>query len=92
MADDKPTNFGNSADWWTTTKASRDIFRPAYQNPENDRLIRETVGIDPALLVSDLHISVPQIQAYQRKLGVRKITGNAPRISKTDRRLRPTNA
>lgn len=90
MADDKPANFGNSGDWWTTTKASPDIFRPAYQNAENDRIIRDTVGIDPSILVSDLHMSTPQIQAYQRKLGVRKITGNEPRKSKTDRRLART--
>lgn len=90
MADDKPANFGNSADWWTTTKARPDIFRPAYHTPENDALIRETAGVDPSILVSDLHMSAPQIQAYQRKLGVRKITGNEPRKSKTDRRLART--
>jgi hypothetical protein len=90
MADDKPANFGNSGDWWTTTKAHPDIFRPAYQNAENDAFIRETVGIDSALLANDLGISAVHVQAYQRKLGVRKITGNEPRKSKTDRRLART--
>lgn len=79
VADDKPANFGNSVDWWTTTKAPRGIFKPAYQNPETDAFLRETVGVDAAILVADLHINASQIHAYQRRLGIRKLTGNAPR-------------
>lgn len=79
---DKPANFGNSADWWTTTKAPRDIFKPAYQNPETDAFLRETVGVDPALLAADLGVSEIQVRAYQRRLGVRPLTGNKPRGSR----------
>lgn len=78
------------ADYWLSTKSRPDIFRPAYQNAENDKVIRETVGIDSALVANDLGINTFQVQAYQRKLGVRKITGNSPRRSKTDRRLART--
>lgn len=77
MADAKPENFGNSVDWWISTKSPPDIFRPDYQNVENDKIIRETAGVDPAFLVGDLRICEPHIRAYQRKLGVRKLTGTA---------------
>lgn len=67
------------SDWWASTKSPRDMFRPDYQNVENDRIIRESTGVDPALLAADLGVSEVHIRAYQRRLGVREITGNPPR-------------
>jgi hypothetical protein len=64
--------------YWMSTKSPNAMFRPSYQNAENDALIRETVGIDPAILVADLHLSAGHIRTYQRKLGLRKFTGNEP--------------
>lgn len=62
-----------------STKAPVHMFRPAYQTPELDAYLRETAAIDPSILAQDLGISAPIIRAYQRKLGVRPITGNPPR-------------
>lgn len=63
--------------YWMSTKSPNQMFRPAYQNAENDVLIRETAGIGPAILAADLGISKPHIKAYQRNLGLRKFTGNS---------------
>ena len=52
------------------------MFRPVYQNGDLDAYLREHVGIDPAILAADLGISRRHVEAYQRKLGLRKITGN----------------
>jgi hypothetical protein len=70
-------NPGTSTDWWTTTKAPRNLFRPAYQTEELDDFLRANRGIDSAILAAELGMSANQIKAYQRQLGLRRITGNA---------------
>lgn len=69
-------------DYWTSTKSPRRMYRPPYHTPERDEIIRETAGVDPAMLVDDLKMTTPQIRAYQRALGVRKITSNKDYRSK----------
>lgn len=71
--------IATSADWWTSTKSPASMFRPAYQTKAMDAFLRETVGIDPAVLAIDAGMSANRVEAYQRQLGLRKITGNAPR-------------
>jgi hypothetical protein len=62
------------SEYWTNTKANPRMFRPSYQTPEMDKHIRETVGIDPAILAAELGWHEGQVLAYQRQLGVRRIT------------------
>lgn len=66
-------------DWWMSTKSPMTMFRPSYQTQELDAFLRDTVGIDPALIGIDAGMSANRVEAYQRQLGLRKITGNAPR-------------
>ncbi len=51
------------------------MFRPDYQRIESDRYLIENQGVDSAIIALALGLTVPQVQAYQRKLGLRKITG-----------------
>lgn len=52
------------------------MFSPDYQDAKTAAFLRDNKGIDSALLAVDLGVSEPCIRAYQRKLGLRKITGN----------------
>ena len=65
--------------YWTSTKSPVHLFSRAYESPELAKLLAENVMIDPAILAADLKIGHPGangIAAYQRRLGVRRITGN----------------
>jgi hypothetical protein len=61
--------------YWTSTKASPEIFRTGL-TAEISAHLRAAVGVDPAILSAELHISAPHVMAFQRKLGLRKITGD----------------
>lgn len=62
--------------YWTSTKSSPKIFRSANLTPEIEAHLRGAVGVDPAILSAELRISAPHVMAFQRRLGLRKITGN----------------
>ncbi len=66
--------------YWSSTKAPLHALQPrSYHTPERDKLLRETAGVDPAMLVTETGLSEAVIRAYQRRLGVRALTGNKPR-------------
>lgn len=66
-------------DMWLSTKSPRNIFRPGYQTPELEAALREAQGIDPAIIAADVGICRGHVASAQRKLGLRKITGNVGR-------------
>jgi hypothetical protein len=50
-----------------------------WRTKKRDEFIGENVGIDPAILADGLGLSERFVISYQRKLGLRALTGNAPR-------------
>lgn len=52
------------------------MFRASYRTAQLDAFMRDTIGIDPAILTLETGLSAARIQAYQRQLGLRAITGN----------------
>jgi hypothetical protein len=75
-------NIGTSVDWWMSTKSPATLFRPSYQTDELEDFLRENAGVEPALLAADTGVGRNHIRACQRRLGLRKITGNKPRKPK----------
>ena len=81
-ADEPGVNLSTSTDWWMSTKSPSNMLSPSYQRGElRELLLERGVGIDPALIVEEtkakkLGVSVTKIEAFQRKLGIRKF---APR-------------
>jgi hypothetical protein len=67
-------NFGNSVDWWMSTRSPRTIFR---KSQEVDTIIRETAGIDPAILGAETGLSQLVVKARQRQLGQRRFASTA---------------
>ena len=67
------------SDWWTSTKASPNMFRPAYRRGEIDDYLRAALGVDSAILAAFLGLHVAQVESYQRELGLRKIAQNNPK-------------
>jgi hypothetical protein len=63
-------------DWWVSTKSSQKIFRPEYRRDGVEDYLRRYVGVDSAILAEALGLSPVQVEACQRELGLRKITGN----------------
>jgi hypothetical protein len=64
--------------YWMSTKSPPNLYRP-YRTPELDAYIRETAGVDPAILGRDLGMQTSRVRAYQRLLGVRAIAGHTKR-------------
>ena len=62
--------------YWSSTKSPVHLFKLEYENPKLAAHVRENACIDPAILAVEARISAPCIRAYQRRLGVRPITGN----------------
>lgn len=62
--------------YWSSTKSPMNLFKQSYQTAELDKFLKETVGVDPSILAYEVHMNRQQIKAYQRKLGLRKLTGN----------------
>lgn len=50
--------------------------RPRMYNPARDAFLRENVGIDPAILATQLGVSTRFVYTYQRKLGLRLCTSH----------------
>ncbi len=61
--------------YWSSTKSSAQPPRASYQTAERDALLRAAQGVDPAMLAEDMGMSQHIVRAYQRRLGVREITG-----------------
>ena len=53
--------------------------RPAMYTRERDRFLREHADVPLAILAYRMKLSEEFIKRYQRKLGIRKLTGNPPR-------------
>lgn len=65
--------------YWQSTKSPVHMFKREYESAEVAEHIKENSFIDPALLATELGRSgLPRqaVEAYQRRLGVRKLTGN----------------
>jgi hypothetical protein len=60
--------------YWQSTKAPVHLFPREYESPELAKYLSENAFIDAAQLAGDVNISRPVVEAYQRRLGVRKIT------------------
>lgn len=61
--------------YWMSTKSNMNFNRPLqYRTPEFDKFLRENVGVDPTLLAHDMRMSVDCVTAYQRLLGIRRLT------------------
>jgi hypothetical protein len=72
-------NFGNSVDWWTTTKASPAIFRPSHLTVEIETYLRSAIGIDPAIIAAELKLpglGENRVRSWQRQLGLRPCAPN----------------
>lgn len=66
--------------YWSSTKAPVHLFARSYETPELAAHIRDNSFVDAAILAADLGIeslSAMSVEAYQRRLGIRKI--NNPR-------------
>ena len=65
--------------YWQSTKAPVHLFRREYESAELAKHVKENSFVDAAILAADLkveHLSAMAVEAYQRRLGVRRITGN----------------
>jgi hypothetical protein len=60
--------------YWQSTKSPVHLFPRWYESPELEKYVVENSFIDAAMLAGDANISRPTVEAYQRRLGVRKIT------------------
>lgn len=70
--------------YWQSTKAPVHLFKREYESAEVAKHVKENSFVDPAMLADELsvpHLSRMAVEAYQRRLGARKITGN-PRVER----------
>lgn len=66
-------------DYWQSTKAPVNIYKQSIQLQKLETFLRNTMGVDPVLLAQEIGmqcVGPEQIKVYQRKLGLRKLTGN----------------
>jgi hypothetical protein len=59
--------------YWQSTKAPVHLFPREYESKELAKYVSENAFIDAAVLADELHLSTWEVEAYQRRLGVRKI-------------------
>ena len=62
--------------YWQSTKSPVHLFKREYESPEIAKHITENSFVDAAMLADELrvnHLSPMAVEAYQRRLGVRKI-------------------
>jgi hypothetical protein len=65
-------------EYWISTKSPVHLFKRDYESAEMAAHVRENSFVDPAILSADLrvpHLNFMAVQAYQRRLGVRRIAG-----------------
>ncbi len=66
--------------YWSSTKAPVHLFRREYESAELAKHVSENSFVDAAILAQDIgrpSLHPMAVEAYQRRLGVRKITGKA---------------
>lgn len=56
--------------------------KPKMYTREREKFLREHADVDPAMLADSLGVSERFVISYQRKLGIRPLTGNPPRKKK----------
>lgn len=64
--------------YWQSTKSPVHMFKRAYESTKLSEHIKACVGVDPSIISADLkigHLNPWAVEAYQRRLGVRPITG-----------------
>ena len=65
--------------YWQSTKSPVHLFARAYEDQGIAAHVSENASVDPQILADELrvrHLNPWAIAAYQRRLGVRRITGN----------------
>lgn len=70
--------------YWSSTKSPVHLFRRSYESEETAKCVAENAFIDAAILRSELcarGLNTPAIEAYQRRLGVRRIASSKRRSS-----------
>lgn len=68
--------------YWQSTKAPVHLFKREYESGEVAKHVRDNSFVDPAMLADELqiqHLNPQAVAAYQRRLGVRKITPSNPK-------------
>jgi hypothetical protein len=72
-------NFGDSGDWWTSTRSTMK-FRDPVGNAKIEEILKTApIEIDPSILAADIGVAgggAQHVRAYQRRLGLR-----APAVS-----------
>ena len=67
--------------YWMSTKSPVHMFKRIYESLEVAEKLIEDSFVDAAILSQDMrvpHMNRLAVAAYQRRLGVRKITGGWP--------------
>jgi hypothetical protein len=62
--------------YWQSTRSPVHLFKREYETAELAKHVSENSFVDPAMLADELrvkHLSPWAVEAYQRRLGVRKI-------------------
>jgi hypothetical protein len=62
--------------YWSSTKAPVHLFKREYESAELAKYVKENSFVDAAMLADELkveHLNTWAVEAYQRRLGVRKI-------------------
>lgn len=71
------------SDYWQSTKSPVHLFRRDYESADVAKHLADHSFVDAAALSSELkvpHLNPQAVKAYQRRLGVRKITGNGVKL------------
>lgn len=79
--------------YWQSTKAPVHLFKREYECEELAKQVSENSFVDAAILAADLgvsHLNPQAVAAYQRRLGVRQITGTPKPTKKKPVRKPPT--
>jgi hypothetical protein len=62
------------SEYWQSTKSPVHLFPRSYESAEVAKYLTENSFIDAALLAKDVGIQPTRVAAYQRRLGVRKLS------------------
>lgn len=61
--------------YWSSTKSPVHLFPARHHSAEAAEYLREHSFVDAGLLAADLKMAPRLVEAYQRRLGLRRITG-----------------
>ena len=59
--------------YWSSTKAPVHLFPREYESKELAKFVSDNSFVDAAQLADEVKLSTWAVEAYQRRLGVRKI-------------------